>query len=88
MSNENKPRLHRWEEPKAKAQSEYGYASGAEQMQAEERERQREKHSQARPEGSSSELTDDRVMPEGMAGAGERDRDAPPRTARKRDTHS
>jgi hypothetical protein len=74
-SQEQKPRLHRWEEPKDKAQSEYSYASGADQMRSEERERQREEVSRARPEGSTSQITDERVLPEGMGGAGGGDLD-------------
>jgi hypothetical protein len=74
-SQEEKSRLHRWEEPKSKAQGEYSYASGADQMRSEERERQRDEMSRARPEGSSSQLTDDRVLPEGMGGAGGGDLD-------------
>lgn len=62
--------LHRFDEPKEKAQGEYSYGSGADQMVVEERERQREEISQARPEGSRSQITDDRVIPEGMGGAG------------------
>jgi hypothetical protein len=69
-NQEQKSRLHRWEETKEKAQGEYAYTSGADQMRAEERERQRDRLSRARPEGSSSQLTSDRVLPEGMAGAG------------------
>lgn len=69
MSERNRE-LVTWDDPKEKEQAESSWTSGAEQMQVEERELQRDRVSRARPDGSSSQLTTDRVMPEGMDGAG------------------
>jgi len=69
MSERNRE-LVNWDEPKEKEQADSSWASGAEQMQTEERELERDRISKARPEGSTRKLTEDRVMPEGMGGAG------------------
>jgi hypothetical protein len=69
MSERNQE-LVDWDEPKEKEQAQSSWSSGAEQMRAEERELQRDRISKARPGGSSQSLTDERVIPEGMGGAG------------------
>jgi len=62
--------LVRSDEAVAGDQSEFGWTSGAEQMTNEEREHQRNIHSNALENAGDAALIEERIIPEGMGGAG------------------
>jgi hypothetical protein len=63
-------RLHRFDEPKRKAQAEYAPAIGADQMTVEERESEREAISRAIPGGVERVANEQRLPAEGIGAAG------------------
>jgi len=70
MGSTDNEHLLKKDRAREKQQSEFGYSSGAEQMSVEERERQRILHSNALADAGDPRLTEERIFPEGMGGAG------------------
>jgi len=70
MSSSNNQNLIHTDENRTKEQAQHGYVSGAEQMTVEERELQRNATSNALENAGDPRLTEERVIPEGMGGAG------------------
>jgi hypothetical protein len=70
MNSGDNDRLVRSPDDNAKDQAEFGYTSGAEQMSVEEREMQRIRQSNALEDAGDPRLTEERIIPEGMGGAG------------------